>query len=94
MMQIKSIAAGALLLASYADATQKYKSGGIKTFDSYTYGRFSVRMKASSKKGTISSFFTYWPGPSEGWNEIDIEICASMTNPFSTNIISANQTMD
>ena len=85
------------MLASIAEATTKYKSGGVKTYDTYKYGKFSVSMKAARQKGTISSFFTYWEGPNwnkSGWNELDVEICPSMTNPFSTNIISGGQTMD
>ena len=53
-------------------------------------------MKASNKKGTISSFFTYWEGRNggskSGWNEIDIEIIPSMTDPFGTNIHSNGST--
>ena len=48
-------------------------------------------MKAPDKKGTVSSFFTYWDGPGfypGGWNELDIEIVPSVeSNPFSMNII-------
>lgn len=84
------------MLTSLADAAQKYSSGGVKTHDTFKYGRFSVRMRASTKKGTISSFFTYWEGrksPSKsGWNEIDIEIIPSMKDPFGTNIHSNGST--
>ena len=48
-------------------------------------------MKAPGKKGTVSSFFTYWNGPDffpGGWNELDIEIVPSVEkNPFSMNVI-------
>ena len=48
-------------------------------------------MKAPNKKGTVSSFFTYWDGPDfvpEEWNELDVEIVPSVKgSPFSTNII-------
>ena len=48
-------------------------------------------MKAPGKKGTVSSFFTYWNGPDffpGGWNELDIEIVPSVeNNPFSMNVI-------
>jgi len=50
-----------------------------------------TRMKAPDKKGTVSSFFTYWDGPDfkpEEWNELDIEIVPSVAhNPFSMNVI-------
>lgn len=48
-------------------------------------------MKAPDKKGTVSSFFTYWDGPDftpSQWNELDIEIVPSVAqNPFSMNVI-------
>ena len=48
-------------------------------------------MKAPDRKGTVSSFFTYWDGPGfyqGGWNELDVEIVPSVeSNPFSMNII-------
>lgn len=48
-------------------------------------------MKAPNKKGTVSSFFTYWNGPDfypGGWNELDVEIVPSVSeNPLSLNII-------
>ena len=48
-------------------------------------------MKAPDKKGTVSSFFTYWDAPTSDdhdWNELDIEIVPSVAhNPLSTNII-------
>ena len=48
-------------------------------------------MKAPDRKGTVSSFFTYWDGPNftpEGWNELDLEIVPSVEeNPLSMNII-------
>lgn len=50
-----------------------------------------TRIKAPNKKGTVSSFFTYWDGPGfyvGGWNEIDIEIVPTVAdNPLSTNVI-------
>ena len=48
-------------------------------------------MKTPDKKGTVSSFFTYWDGPDftpAEWNELDIEIVPSVShNPFSMNAI-------
>jgi len=51
-------------------------------------------MQGSNKKGTVSSFFTFWEGDEdmpfsiEHWNEIDVELVPSITKaPFSTNII-------
>lgn len=77
------------LLASSAAAN--YISGEVKTYEEFTYGRFTVRMQGADKNGTVSSFFTYWTGPEwtqQGWNEIDVELVPSIRDdPFSTNII-------
>ena len=77
------------LLASMVSAN--YRSGEVKTYETFTYGRFTVRLQGADKFGTVGSFFTYWTGPNwsqEGWNEIDVEIVPSMTaHPFSANII-------
>ena len=82
-----------LLLASLAEAN--YRSGEVKTFETFTYGRFSTRIQGSGKAGTVGSFFTYWTGPhwsTEGWNEIDVELVPSIVDdPFSMNIIWQNQ---
>ena len=80
----------ALLLAHMAAAN--YKSGEIKTWETFQYGRFITSMATPMKKGTVSSFFTYWGGPDwyvGGWNEIDaVEIVPSVeNNPYSTNLI-------
>ena len=49
------------LLATMASAN--YRSGEVKTYEDFTYGRFTVRIQGSDKKGTCGSFFTYWTGP-------------------------------
>ena len=73
-----------------AEAT-RYKSGAVTGYEKFTYGKFITRMKAPNKKGTVSSFFTYWNGPgfyTGGWNELDVEIVPSVEeNPYSMNII-------
>ena len=80
------------LIAAFgvAEAT-RYKSGAVTGFEKFTYGKFIARIKAPNKKGTVSSFFTYWNGPDffvGGWNELDVEIVPSVEqNPFSMNII-------
>lgn len=63
-----------------------YKAGEYRTNDNYSYGYFEVRMKASNKEGTVSSFFTY-TGPSEGnpWDEVDIEILGKDPTKMQTN---------
>jgi endo-1,3-1,4-beta-glycanase ExoK len=84
-------------LAAVASAEQ-FRSGEIKSMESFLYGRFTAQIQASTHPGTVSSFFTYFDGPNwskAGWNEIDVEIVPSIReNPFSMNIIGANQAQD
>ena len=57
-----------------------WRSGSIGTKETYKYGRFIARIKGDDKKGTVSSFFTYWRGPGwnrGGWSEIDVELVPS-----------------
>ena len=72
-------------------SANSYRSGEVKTLETFTYGRFTTRMQGSDKQGTVGSFFTYWTGPGwtqEGWNEIDVELVPSVKeNPFSLNVI-------
>ena len=85
----------ALLLAGLAQAN--YISGEVTSTETFTYGRFSLRMQGADTKGTVGSFFTYWKGPNwsqAGWNEIDVELVPSMEDPMSMNIISAYQAQD
>lgn len=81
----------AILALFSSSALAKYRSGEVKTYETFKYGKFETRMLPSSAKGTVSSFFTYWDGPNwyeAGWNEIDVEVVPTMTdNGFSTNLI-------
>jgi len=82
--------AALIAVVGVAEAT-RFKSGAVTGYEKFTYGKFITRMKAPDKKGTVSSFFTYWNGPNfypGGWNELDVEIVPSVEeNPFSMNII-------
>ena len=59
----------------------------LRTIDSYTYGRFEVRMKPATGDGYVSSFFTYhdfWGTSYNGaWqtyiNEVDIDFTGENT---------------
>jgi len=84
------------MLAVLGVAQANYKSGSVSTYEKFTYGKFVTRMKAPNKKGTVSSFFTYWDGPgfyAGGWNELDVEIVPSVEGtPLSTNVIFGDGT--
>lgn len=79
------------LVAVVGLAQANWKSGSVSSYEKFSYGKFVTRMKAPDKKGTVSSFFTYWDGPGfyqGGWNELDVEIVPSVEeNPLSTNLI-------
>ena len=68
-----------------------YQSGEVRTFESFKYGKFRAKIKAPNKKGTCTSFFTFFEGPKwapEKWNEIDFDIVPTVEGtPISTNII-------
>lgn len=69
-------AIGTSLIATLASA-KDYKGAEIYSFDSYTYGRYEMRMRAAKGGGILSTFFTYKNGSEIGgtfWEEIDIEI--------------------
>ena len=93
---LSSAASALMMLATCASAN--YSSGEVKTYETFTYGRFSTRIQGSGKPGTVGSFFTYWNGPNwtqEGWNEIDVEIVPSIyADPMSMNIIWEWQQQD
>ncbi len=54
----------------------------IRTWQRYSYGYFSVCMKAAKASGVISSFFTYTGRP---WDEIDIEFLGKDTTMLQFN---------
>lgn len=68
------------LTLTYDSQAKENNAGEYRTNAHYSYGYYSVRMKAIKKPGVISSFFTY-TGPSEGkiWDEIDIEFLGKDT---------------
>ena len=71
-----------------------YRGGELRTQDSFTHGRFEVRMKSAPGSGIVSSFFTYHDYWDEGyndtqyWNEIDWEILGRYDNQVQTNYIT------
>lgn len=79
------------LLAVIGLAQANFKSGSVSSYEKFQYGKFVTKMKAPDRKGTVSSFFTYWDGPNftpGSWNELDLEIVPSVErNAVSTNMI-------
>ena len=63
-MQSFAITAAALVGSALA-ANEPYHSGAVSTFETFQYGQFGTRMRASTAKGTVSSFFTFWNGDDE-----------------------------
>jgi len=68
------------------------------TKETYLYGKFVARMKGDDKKGTCTSFFTFWKGTDgepwsrSKWAEIDVELVPSAHwGTYSTNLIYPHQ---
>ena len=74
--------ADGLLTLSLTGADGKYVGAEYRTHERYSFGFYSVKMKAAKCPGVISSFFTYtnWP-----WDEIDIEFLGDDTTKVQFN---------
>ena len=76
---------------------EPYRGGELRTNQTFQYGRFETRMKASTGSGIVNSFFLYRDYFAEGlngsqhWNEIDIELLGRYDNRVTTNLIIQNQ---
>lgn len=69
-----------------------YKGAEYRTIESFTYGRFEVRLQSSHREGMLTSFFTYNDNyPQTEWNEIDIEILGRYTDDVQFNAITPGQ---
>lgn len=89
-----SVACSVILLALFAAPTnaKNYKGAELRTRESYLYGRFEVRYKASAGDGHVSTFFTYNDiDPTQSWNEIDIEIHGRYTDDVQITTITPRQ---
>lgn len=71
-----------MLTMSLTKTGNGYAGAEYRTQAKYSYGFYSVRMKAAKCPGVISSFFTYtgWP-----WDEIDIEFLGDDTTRVQFN---------
>ena len=63
--------------------TYDYVGAECRLTEQYSYGFYSVRMKAAKCSGVISSFFTYTNRG--GWDEIDIEFLGKDTTGIQLN---------
>ncbi len=70
------------LAMSVIKSDDAYIGAEIRTREYYSYGYFSVCMKAAKASGVISSFFTYTGHP---WDEIDIEFLGKDTTRVQFN---------
>lgn len=73
---------GGLLTMQLTESGGSYVGAEYRTQRKYSYGFYSVSMKAAKCPGVISSFFTYtgWP-----WDEIDIEFLGDDTTKVQFN---------
>lgn len=88
---------GLLLLLSVTSYAKLYRGAEYRTFESFLYGRFEVRMKSAAGHGVVSSLFTFRDYHAQGlsgtqhWNEIDLEWMGKLNNKVSTNVIIQNE---
>ena len=69
-----------------------YKGAELRTIESFLYGRFEVRYKASPGSGQTSTFFLYNDDyPNTPWNEIDIEILGRYEDDVQFNPITPDR---
>ena len=70
------------LTISLTESDGKYVGAEYRSQARFSYGFFSVKMKAAKGSGIISSFFTYTGRP---WDEIDIEFLGDDTTRVQFN---------
>ena len=77
-----ALVANGLLTLSLTEGEGKFVGAEYRTVNKFSYGYYSVSMKAAKCPGVISSFFTYtgWP-----WDEIDIEFLGDDTTRVQFN---------
>ena len=77
-----AVVADDLLTLLLTKSTGGYVGAEFRSGAKFSYGYYSVSMKAASCPGVISSFFTYtnWP-----WDEIDIEFLGNDTTKVQFN---------
>ncbi len=82
-----------IILPLFLFGQKPYRGAEYRTKETFTYGRFEVRMKSAQLSGMLSSFFTYHEISSlNDWNEIDIEILGRYGDQVQFNTITPGQT--
>lgn len=71
-----------LALDNTAQGGKSYSCGEMRTFETFQYGSFTVRMKPAAGSGTVSSFFIYTGSPHD---EIDVEFLGKDTTKIQFN---------
>ena len=77
-----AVIADDLLTITLNETRTGYAGAEYRSIHKYSYGFYSVCMKAASCSGVISSFFTYTGRP---WDEIDIEFLGDDTSKVQFN---------
>ena len=83
-----AVVADGLLTLSLTKDGDKYAGAEYRTIRRFSFGYYSVSMKAAKCPGVISSFFTYtgWP-----WDEIDIEFLGDDTTRVQFNYYASGK---
>lgn len=76
-----AVVTGGILNLSVTKSASGYLGGEYQSYDRYSYGYYSVSMKAASCSGVVSSFFTY----TNNRDEIDIEFLGKDTTKVQFN---------
>ena len=83
-----------LSLSLSGNESKPYFGGELRTFDTFTYGRFETRAKLAYAPAAISSFFTFYDEADfvSNWQEIDFEIVGrgDKERQVQANVISNN----
>ena len=51
------------MILAFLNGAEAWRSGEVKTRETFKYGKFVARIQGDNKLGTVTSFFTYWNGP-------------------------------
>ena len=87
-MRSNAVVADGLLTLSLTKGQQGYIGAEYRTWMTYSYGYYSVKMKAAKCSGVVSSFFTYTGHP---WDEIDIEFLGDDTTRVQFNYYTSGK---